>query len=103
MLASNPASMVNQKYTDLGIPNRFNLTPSRFSCVLDRRTDQSPPYFKSGLALRVARRLELRVAEQDGVKRRQDLSAMILSPSDRVGMLEHPVLGVGAVDVEPDL
>jgi len=31
MLASNPASMVNQKYTDLGIPNRFNLTPSRFS------------------------------------------------------------------------
>ncbi|MEY9244726.1 hypothetical protein ABIF27_005381 [Bradyrhizobium elkanii] len=31
MLASDPASMVNQKYTDLGIPNRFNLTPSRFS------------------------------------------------------------------------
>jgi hypothetical protein len=31
MLASNPASMVNQKHTDLGIPNRFNLTPSRFS------------------------------------------------------------------------
>lgn len=31
MLASYPASMVNQKHTDLGIPNRFNLTPSRFS------------------------------------------------------------------------
>jgi hypothetical protein len=31
MLASDPASMVNQKYNDLGIPNRFNLTPSRFS------------------------------------------------------------------------
>ena len=31
MLASFPASMVNQKQTDLGIPNRFNLTPSRFS------------------------------------------------------------------------
>ncbi|MET3998028.1 hypothetical protein ABID65_009716, partial [Bradyrhizobium sp. S3.9.2] len=30
MLASNPASMVNQKHTDLGIPNRFNLTPSCF-------------------------------------------------------------------------
>ena len=29
MLASNPASMVNQNPTDLGIPNRFNLTPSR--------------------------------------------------------------------------
>jgi hypothetical protein len=23
--------MVNQKYADLGIPNRFNLNPSRFS------------------------------------------------------------------------
>ena len=31
MLASSPASMVNQKHADLGIPNRFNLTPSRFS------------------------------------------------------------------------
>jgi hypothetical protein len=30
MLASYPASMVNQKQADLGIPNRFNLTPSRF-------------------------------------------------------------------------
>ena len=30
MLASHPASMMNQKYSDLGIPNRFNLTPSRF-------------------------------------------------------------------------
>ena len=30
MLASVPASMVNQKPTDLGIPNRFSLTPSRF-------------------------------------------------------------------------
>jgi hypothetical protein len=31
MLASFPASMVNQMPTDLGIPNRFKLTPSRFS------------------------------------------------------------------------
>jgi hypothetical protein len=31
MLASFPASMVNQKYADLGIPNRFNLSSSRFS------------------------------------------------------------------------
>ena len=39
MLASYPASMVNQKQVDLGIPNRFNLTPSRFSVakrVLER-------------------------------------------------------------------
>ena len=36
MLASIPASMVNQKYTDLGIPNRFNLTPSRFRLVSTR-------------------------------------------------------------------
>src|SRR3954454_803535 len=28
-----PASMVNQKQADLGIPNRFNLTPSRFSSL----------------------------------------------------------------------
>jgi len=31
MLASFPASMVNQKPTDLGIPNRFKLNSSRFS------------------------------------------------------------------------
>jgi len=31
MLASSPASMVNQKRSDLGIPNRVNLTSSRFS------------------------------------------------------------------------
>jgi len=37
MLTSYPASMVNQKPADLGIPNRFNLTPSRFS-ALQRRT-----------------------------------------------------------------
>ena len=30
MLASYPASMVNQKQVDLGIPNRFDLTSSRF-------------------------------------------------------------------------
>jgi hypothetical protein len=31
MLASFPASMLNQSQTDLGIPNRFNLTSSRSS------------------------------------------------------------------------
>jgi Helix-turn-helix domain len=31
MLASIPVSMVNQKIPDLGIPNRINLNPSRFS------------------------------------------------------------------------
>jgi hypothetical protein len=36
MLASDPASMVNQKQPDLGIPNRFNLNSLRFSCVLKR-------------------------------------------------------------------
>jgi hypothetical protein len=30
MLASRPASMVNQKAADLGIPNRFNLNSFRF-------------------------------------------------------------------------
>ena len=29
MLASFPASMLNQKPSDLGIPNRFKLDPSR--------------------------------------------------------------------------
>jgi hypothetical protein len=33
MLASIPASMMNQKPLDLGIPNRFNFTSSRFSRV----------------------------------------------------------------------
>jgi hypothetical protein len=31
MLASIPASMMNQKSADLGIPNRFRLNSSRFS------------------------------------------------------------------------
>jgi hypothetical protein len=31
MLASFQPALVNQKWTDLGIPNRFNLTPSRIS------------------------------------------------------------------------
>ena len=38
------------------------LLPGELGCILDRRADQSPPHFKSGLAFRVARRLELRVA-----------------------------------------
>ena len=32
MLASFPVSMLNQKPSDLGIPNRFKLDPSRSSC-----------------------------------------------------------------------
>jgi hypothetical protein len=46
MLASNPASMMNQNSTDLGMQNRFNLSSSRFrllsdalaSCLLPRRS-----------------------------------------------------------------
>src|SRR5438477_10923427 len=33
MLASSPASMVNQKRLDLGIPNRFKVASSRFRLV----------------------------------------------------------------------
>ena len=33
--------MVNQKHTDLGIPNRFNLTSSRFSWLTH---DKKPKY-----------------------------------------------------------
>jgi hypothetical protein len=36
MLASFPASMVNQKHADLGIPNRFSLISSRFRAKSDR-------------------------------------------------------------------
>ena len=36
MLASFPASIVNQKPADLGIQNRFNLTTSRFSAFSRR-------------------------------------------------------------------
>ena len=42
MLASNPASMVNQKRPDLGIRNRFKLTSSRFSCSSGTRRMSSP-------------------------------------------------------------
>jgi hypothetical protein len=33
MLASFPVSMLNQKPSDLGIPNRFKLDPSRSSAL----------------------------------------------------------------------
>src|SRR5205814_4991541 len=38
MLASSPASMVNQKRLDLGIPNRFKVASSRFSVPKWRAT-----------------------------------------------------------------
>jgi len=36
MLASSPASTVNQKRPDLGIPNRFDFTSSRSRFLLWR-------------------------------------------------------------------
>jgi hypothetical protein len=45
MLASYPASMVNQKHTDLGIPNRFRLKPSRFRLLLPGLANRSPGFF----------------------------------------------------------
>ena len=49
MLASYPASMVNQKQADLGIPNRFNLTPSRFrSAKVDVSVPSVDPLSPSG-------------------------------------------------------
>jgi len=35
MLASSPASTVNQKRPDLGIPNRFDFTSSRSSSLVE--------------------------------------------------------------------
>jgi hypothetical protein len=40
--------MVNQKPTDLGIPNRFNLTPFRFSARASAE-DQKPPQASADL------------------------------------------------------
>jgi hypothetical protein len=34
--------MVNQKQADLGIPDRFNLTPSRFSARASTQIDELP-------------------------------------------------------------
>src|SRR5215831_19874662 len=56
MLASFPASMVNQKSTDLGIPNRFSLNSSRFR----RETPRQRP--KLFLCQRVM------LSQQDGRK-----------------------------------
>ena len=44
MLASFPAGMVNQKPSDLGIPNQFKLNSSRFSCQL-AAADREPHFF----------------------------------------------------------
>src|SRR6516165_5856632 len=48
MLASFPASMVNQNRSDLGILNRFNLTPSRSS---EASANTSPPSQKHEILL----------------------------------------------------
>ena len=53
MPASIPASMVNQMYADLGIPNRFNLISSRFSQQLPV-VSQTPGVWIPGSALRAA-------------------------------------------------
>src|SRR5215813_4134508 len=82
--------------------SRCRFSRRELGCILDRRADQSPPHFKSGLALCVARRLELGIPKKDGVERGQDLGAAFLRPSDRVRVLERPVLGVGAINVEAD-
>src|SRR6516162_9973829 len=61
--------------------SEVQLLPDKLCCILDRRSDQSPPHFKSGLSFRAASHLELRVAQQDGVERSQDLGTMVLRPS----------------------
>ena len=43
MLASFPASMLNQNRSDLGILNRFNLDPSRASGPITLRSGPSRP------------------------------------------------------------
>src|SRR6476619_289633 len=45
MLASNPASILNQNQPDLGIPIRFRLKSSRFSCAPSMRRNETrlPP------------------------------------------------------------
>jgi hypothetical protein len=43
MLASLPASMLNQNHSDLGIPNRFKLDPSRSSASAARLTFTMAP------------------------------------------------------------
>jgi hypothetical protein len=39
MLASSPASILNQNPTDLGIPNRFTLNSSRFRSASPPKAD----------------------------------------------------------------
>ncbi len=49
MLASFPVSMLNQKPSDLGIPNRFKLDPSRSSGVNLIRLVQTSPSLEQRL------------------------------------------------------
>jgi hypothetical protein len=57
MLASFPASMVKQKSTDLGIPNRFKLKSSRFSgpVAADRPSTPAPMVQPAWVELALAR------------------------------------------------
>jgi hypothetical protein len=45
MLASFPASMVNQRSPDLGIPNRFSLNSSGFSTPIVKSADAPAAQF----------------------------------------------------------
>jgi predicted DNA-binding ribbon-helix-helix protein len=80
MLASFPASMVNQRSTDLGIPNRFRLNSSRFSISLEDA-------FWNGLKEIAASRdvpLPYLVEQIDRAREHDNLSSAI-----RLFVLEH--------------
>src|SRR5436305_13147242 len=68
--------------------------------MLDAGTDQTPPHFKTGLCWGIVRMLEPGIAEQEGIERSQNFGAVLVRPSDRIGMLEFPVLGIGAVNID---
>src|SRR5262249_55055649 len=81
----------------------IKLLPGEPRRILDRRADQPPPCFVPSLTRRIERRLKLGVAKEDDVERAQDVAALAVRPSNRVRVLEIPVFGVNAVNVEVGL
>ena len=84
--------------------SRFSfVVASLASRVLDRRAHKVPPLLETRLRrFPVPGGLEARIAEQDRVKRLDDLAAMGERPFEGVRVLEFAVLRVWAVGREPD-
>ena len=91
--ASTEPSYHVSKSVSLGAPDRWDYV------VFDGGANKMPPSLKSGFCRFVCLQvMKARIAKQDCIKGRQDIIAVLLCPSNGVGVFELPVLRIGAVN-----